>query len=127
MQECVDFYFPLCASWFGLPDDLKTRPDQQKYRIRGGTNDEMRQIWLSRVVPYSESVGIKIPAHYDAELGKFVLDYEAPIRLNEETRTWDYNDTMSWEEQLKIWKRGSKHKVPSITDVQTESWGTELW
>ena len=76
MQECVDFYFPLCASWFGLPDDLKTRPDQQKYRIRGGTNDEMRQIWLSRVVPYSESVGIKIPAHYDAECGKFVLDYE---------------------------------------------------
>ena len=74
-----------------------------------------------------ESVGIKIPAHYDTELGKFVLDYEAPIRLDEETRTWDYNDTMSWEEQLKIWKRGSKHKVPSITDVQTESWGTELW
>ena len=116
-----------CASWFGLPDDLKTRPDQQKYRIRGGTNDEMRQIWLSRVVPYSESVGIKIPAHYDAECGKFVLDYEAPIRLNEETRTWDYNDTMSWKEQLKIWKKGSKHKVPSITDVQTETWGSELW
>ena len=127
VQECVDFYFPLCASWFGLPDNLKTRTDQQKYRIRGGTNDEMRQIWLSRVVPYSESVGIKIPAHYDTELGKFVLDYEAPIRLNEETRTWDYNDTMSWEEQLKIWKKGSKHKVPSITDVQTETWGSELW
>ena len=63
MQECVDFYFPLCASWFGLPDDLKTRPDQQKYRIRGGTNDEMRQIWLSRVVPYSESVGHKDSKH----------------------------------------------------------------
>ena len=127
VQECVDFYFPLCAAWFGLPDDLKTRTDQQTYRIRGGTNDEMRQIWLSRVVPFSEEVGIKIPAHYDAEQGKFVLDHTAPIRLNEDTREWDYEDTMTWEEQLAIWKRGSKHKIPSITEVQTESWGTELW
>jgi len=127
VQGCVDFYFPLCAAWFGLPDEHKTRTDQQTYRIRGGTNDEMRQIWLSRVVPYSEEVGIKIPAHYDAELGKYVLDYEAPIRLNEDTRKWDYEDTMTWEEQLKIWKKGSKHKVPSITEVQTETWGSELW
>jgi len=34
---------------------------------------------------------------------------------------------MTWEEQLKIWKKGSKHKVPSITEVQTETWGKELW
>jgi ring-1,2-phenylacetyl-CoA epoxidase subunit PaaA len=127
VQECVDFYFPLCAAWFGLPDEHKTRTDQQTYRIRGGTNDEMRQIWLSRVVPFSEEVGIKVPAHYDEEQGKFVLDYTAPIRLNEDTRKWDYEDTMTWEEQLAIWKRGSKHKIPSITEVQTETWGTELW
>jgi hypothetical protein len=56
-----------------------------------------------------------------------VLDYTAPIRLNEDTRKWDYEDTMTWEEQLAIWKRGSKHKIPSITEVQTETWGTELW
>jgi len=87
----------------------------------------MRQIWLSRVVPFSEEVGIKVPAHYDEEQGKFVLDYTAPIRLNEDTRKWDYEDTMTWEEQLAIWKRGSKHKIPSITEVQTETWGTELW
>ena len=127
VQEMVDFYFPLCAAWFGLPDELKTRTDQQKYKIRGSTNDEMRQIWLEKVVPFSEKVGIKIPAHYDSEIGKYVFDYEAPIYLDEETRKWDYDKTITWEEQLKIWKRGSKHKVPSITEVQTERWGPDLW
>ena len=86
VQEMVDFYFPLCAAWFGMPDDLKTRTDQLAYRIRGASNDEMRQKWLSRIVPYSENVGIKVPAHFDAEQGKFVLDYEAPIYLDEEKR-----------------------------------------
>lgn len=127
VQETVDFYFPLCAAWFGLPDHLKTRTDQIKYQIRGSSNDELRQLWLSRVVPFSEEVGIKVPAHYDAEQGKFVLDYEPPIYLDEETRTWHYDKQISWEEQLKIWKQGSRHKVPSIRRVLSEVWGKDLW
>ena len=127
VQETVDFYFPLCTSWFGMPDNRKTRTDQLAYRIRGASNDEMRQKWLSRVVPFSEDVGIKVPAHYDNEQGKYVLDYEPPIYLDEETRKWDYNRQITWEEQLKIWKKGSKHKVPSIARVISEEWGDDLW
>jgi ring-1,2-phenylacetyl-CoA epoxidase subunit PaaA len=127
VQEMVDFYFPLCAAWFGMPDNLKTRTDQLAYRIRGASNDEMRQKWLSRIVPYSESVGIKVPAHLDEEQGKYVLDYEAPIYLDEDKREWDYDRKITWEEQLKIWKKGSQHKVPSISRVMSEVWGKDLW
>jgi ring-1,2-phenylacetyl-CoA epoxidase subunit PaaA len=127
VQEAVDFYFPLCAAWFGMPDSLKKRTDQLAYKIRGNSNDEMRQKWLTQVVPFSESVGIKVPAHFDEASGKYVLDYEPPILLDEETRTWHYDKRITWEEQLKVWKAGSRHKVPSIERVQQEVWGKDLW
>jgi len=127
VQRSVDFYFPLCAAWFGMPDERKKRTDQIAYKIRGASNDQMRQKWLSQVVPFSESVGIRVPAHLDSESGKFVLDYEPPIYLDEQTRTWDYGRRISWEEQLRIWKKGSRHKVPSITRLHREVYGRDLW
>lgn len=127
VQEAVSFYFPLCAAWFGVPDELKKRTDQLAYRIRGASNDQMRQKWLSQVVPFSEALGVKVPAHFDSESGMYVLDYEPPIYLDEDTRIWDYERQITWEEQFKIWKSGSKHKVPSISRLQHEEWGDQLW
>lgn len=127
VQEVVDFYFPLCVAWFGLPDNLKTRPDQMAYKIRGSSNDEMRQKWLQHIVPFCEDLGIKVPAHYDEEVGHFVLDYEPPIFLDEETRTWDYDRRITWEEQIAIWKRGTPYKVPGLGRLQQEVWGADLW
>lgn len=127
VQQAVDFYFPLCAAWFGMPDQRKTRTDQIAYKIRGASNDEMRQKWMSQVVPYSESVGIKVPAHFDEDSGKYTLDYEPPIYLDQDKRIWHYDKQITWEEQLAFWKKGSKHKVPSIARVQQELWGPDLW
>jgi len=127
VQECVDFYFPLGVMWFGTPDHIKKRTDQLTYRIRGASNDQMRQKWLSQVVPFSEKVGIKVPAHFDADSGSYVLDYELPIYLDPETRKWDYSRTITWEEQFRLWKQGSPHKVPSISRVQREVYGDDLW
>ncbi|MGQ9367041.1 1,2-phenylacetyl-CoA epoxidase subunit PaaC [Azospirillum sp. ST 5-10] len=127
VQKAVDFYFPLCAAWFGMPDHLKKRTDQILYKIRGSSNDEMRQKWLQQIVPFSEAVGIRVPAHLDAETGRYVLDYQPPIHLDEETHTWDYDRRITWEEQLAIWKRGSPFKLDSIRRLQLEVWGDGLW
>lgn len=127
VQECVDFYFPLAVMWFGVPDHIKKRTDQLTYRIRGATNDQMRQKWLAQVVPFSEKVGINVPARFDPSTNNFVLDYELPIYLDPETRKWDYSKTISWEEQFRLWKQGSPHKVPSISRLQREVYGAELW
>lgn len=127
VQEAVSFYFPLSAGWFGVPDSLKKRTDQLTYRIRGASNDQMRQKWLSQVVPFSESVGIDVPAHFDRDKGAFVLDYEPPVYLDPETRTWDFERHISWEEQFALWKKGSVHKVPAISRLHQEVYGEDLW
>ena len=39
--------FPLSVEWFGLPDALKMHSTQLEYRLKGMTNDQLRQWWLS--------------------------------------------------------------------------------
>jgi ring-1,2-phenylacetyl-CoA epoxidase subunit PaaA len=127
VQAAVDFYFPLCAGWFGVPDELKKRTDQLAYKIRGASNDQMRQKWLSQVVPFSESVGIQVPAHFDSERGQFVLDYEPPVHLDPDTLQWDFDRRITWKEQFALWKKGSAYKVPSIQRLHQEVYGDDLW
>jgi len=126
VQESMDFRFPMAAEWFGATDDVKSRTDQLHYRIRGSTNDQLRQIWLSRLVPFCEQVGLKVPAHFDKEKGIYVLDYEMPILLNTETMKWDFR-TVTWEEKKAQWKKGGPVKIPGLTRMQTELWGQDLW
>lgn len=126
VQEALDFWFPLGAEWFGATDDVKSRMDQLHYRIRGSSNDQLRQIWLSRVVPFCEQVGLKVPAHFDREKGIYVFDYELPILLNEETEKWDFRK-VTWAEKLAQWKKGGPLKVPGLGRIQSEIWGKELW
>ena len=85
VQESLDFWFPHGAEWFGATDDVKSRMDQLHYRIRGHTNDQLRQQWLAGVVPFCEDVGLTVPAHFDPERQTYVLDYELPILFDETT------------------------------------------
>ncbi len=126
VQESLDFWFPLGAEWFGATDDVKSRMDQLHYKIRGSSNDQLRQIWLSRVVPFCEQLGLKVPAHFDGEKGIYVLDFEMPILFNEETGKWDFRK-VTWAEKLAQWKRGGSKKVPGLRRIQSELWGHDLW
>lgn len=126
VQDAVDFAFPLAAMWFGLPDHLKTRTDQLTYRIRGQSNDALRQRWLAKVVPFCEKVGIRIPARYDTAQGQYVLDYALPILLDEATGKWDYTQ-VTWEEQFAQWKKGGPLKTAMFERLQSEQWGEQLW
>ncbi|MDQ6920967.1 MAG: phenylacetate-CoA oxygenase subunit PaaI, partial [Candidatus Dormibacteraeota bacterium] len=51
LQSAVDWMFPLTVEWFGLPDSLKMHSTQLDYRLKGKTNDQLRQWWMSLVVP----------------------------------------------------------------------------
>jgi ring-1,2-phenylacetyl-CoA epoxidase subunit PaaA len=122
----LDFWFPLGAEWFGATDDVKSRMDQIHYRIRGHTNDQLRQQWLAGLVPFLEEVGLDAPAHFDPDKGIYVLDYELPILYDEAARKWDYRK-VTWEEKIAQWKRGGPAKIPGLTRLQSEAWGAELW
>ena len=127
VQKSMDFLFPMAAEWFGASDQRKKRTDQLLYKIRGNSNDELRQIWLSQVVPFCEKVGVKVPAHYNSEKGAYELDYELPVMLDMETGKWDLENTVSWEEKFAQWKKGGPLKIVGIEWVQKEVWGDDLW
>ncbi|MDY6764826.1 MAG: Phenylacetic acid catabolic protein, partial [Halobacteria archaeon] len=92
LQEAVDWMFPISIEWFGLPDDLKKHDDQLEYRIKGKTNDELRQEWMSTAVPLCEELGIDVPAHYDEEKDEYVVEYDFPVAFDEENKEWKFDD-----------------------------------
>jgi ring-1,2-phenylacetyl-CoA epoxidase subunit PaaA len=105
LQRAVDWMFPMTIEWFGLPDDLKRHSDQLDYRLKGMTNDELRQTWMTSTVPLCESIGIDVPAHYDDAAGEYVLDYPFPCHYDAEAKRWDFAaGAISWDDVFERWK-----------------------
>lgn len=104
LQKAIDWMFPMGVEWFGLPDDQKTNTEQLDYRIKGKTNDELRQEWLSEVVPFLKEQDLDIPAHYDEEADEYVLEYDLPVAFNEEDKEWQFDEPISWKEMLNRWR-----------------------
>jgi len=106
LQAAVDWMFPMTLEWFGLPDHLKRHREQIDYGLKGKTNDELRQEWLSTAVPFCESIGIHVPAHYDAPEDAFVIDCPFPMRFDEGEKRWLQDEgEITWDEVLERWGR----------------------
>lgn len=127
IQATVDWMFPLAVEWFGVTDDMKSRSGQLTYRIRGYSNDELRQRWLREATTFSESVGLRVPAHHDEETDTYVLDYRLPVLFDEATKTWDLETTVEWPAKFAQWKKGGPRKLPGVELIQGQRWGAELW
>ena len=112
LQQAVDWMFPLTVEWFGLPDDLKKHGEQITYGLKGSTNDQLRQVWMSTAVPLCNELGLRVPAHYEAAPGKYVMDMPFPCAFDAEEKRWLVEKgQITWEEVLKRWKgRGPKNK-----------------
>jgi ring-1,2-phenylacetyl-CoA epoxidase subunit PaaA len=112
VQRSVDWMFPMAVEWFGLPDDRKRHSGQLEYKLKGLTNDQLRQTWMDATVPLCESLGLKAPAHYDEEKGEYVLDYPFPCQYDPDERRWLFDEgEISWEAVFDRWKgRGPKNK-----------------
>lgn len=105
LQRAVDWMFVLTLEWFGLPDDLKRHGDQLDYKLKGKTNDELRQHWMSTAVPLCERLDIDVPAHYDEEAEEYVIDCPFPMAFDEEEKRWDYDGgEISWDQVFERWK-----------------------
>ncbi|MFC4770335.1 Phenylacetic acid catabolic protein, partial [Effusibacillus consociatus] len=60
VQRAVDWMFLMALEFFGVADELKSRSTQLDYKLKGRTNDELRQKWLSTAVPFCESIGVNV-------------------------------------------------------------------
>jgi len=105
VQRAIDWMFPMTVEWFGLPDDLKRHSDQLDYRLKGMTNDQLRQDWLSHTVPLSEKNGFHVPAHRDEATATYVLDYPFPCEYDPEAKHWLVEDgAIGWDRVFERWK-----------------------
>jgi ring-1,2-phenylacetyl-CoA epoxidase subunit PaaA len=119
LQAAVDWMFPLTVEWFGLPDSLKMHSAQLEYRLKGKTNDQLRQWWLSLVVPYCEEIGVRVPAH-KAEDGEWVLDYPFPCVFDPSERRWGFGDPCSWDDVLQRWRARGPRNAEMVATFQEE-------
>ena len=112
LQRAVDWMFPLTLEWFGLPDGKKQHNEQIEYGYKGSTNDQLRQTWMSHTVPLCESLGLDVPAHYDKEQDKYVMDFPFPAQFDAEEKRWKFEDgAISWDDVMQRWRaRGPKNE-----------------
>jgi ring-1,2-phenylacetyl-CoA epoxidase subunit PaaA len=106
LQSSLDWMFILTLEWFGLPDERKRHGIQLEYGFKGMTNDELRQAWMSAVVPFMDEVGLAVPAHHDEESDRYVIDCPFPAAFDEERKSWLLDEgAISWEQVIERWKR----------------------
>jgi len=105
VQAAIDWMFILTLEWFGLPDSLKQHSEQLDYGFKGKSNDQLRQWWMSEVVPFMEEIGVRVPAHFDGERDAYVIDCPFPAAFDEEQRSWLLGDgAISWDEVMTRWR-----------------------
>ncbi|HEX6547709.1 MAG TPA: Phenylacetic acid catabolic protein, partial [Candidatus Dormibacteraeota bacterium] len=118
LQRAVDWMFPLTVEWFGLPDSLKMHSTQLDYGLKGKTNDQLRQWWLSLVVPYCEEVGVKVPAHLEGD--QWELEYPFPCTFDAEAKRWNTNDPCTWDDVLARWRARGPRNQEMVAMFQEE-------
>ncbi len=118
VQKAVDWMFLMALEFFGVEDRLKSRSAQLEYRLKGRTNDELRQKWLSTAVPFCESIGVKVPAHYDEEQGKYVLDVPFPCKFDPVKKKWLFDQPDTWENVIKRFKQRGPQNERFVGRIQ---------
>ncbi len=105
VQSSVDWMFPMTLEWFGLPDGMKRHSGQLDYKLKGLTNDQLRQVWMSATVPLCEALGLNVPAHYDENSEQYVIDYPFPCQYDAIEKHWFFEDgEISWDQVWDRWK-----------------------
>lgn len=128
LQRAVDWMFPMTIEWFGLPDDLKRHSGQLDYRLKGLTNDQLRQVWMASTVPLCEELELDAPAHWDDEKEAYVLDYPFPCQYDETQKRWAFDEgEISWDDVFTRWKgRGPMNEI-YVESVQRSRGDVSRW
>ena len=103
LQASLDWMFIFTLEWFGLPDAQKRHGIQLEYGFKGKTNDELRQDWMGHVVPFMDEVGLRVPAHFDEESQRYVIDCPFPQQFDSEKKQWGGVE-IGWDEVIVRWK-----------------------
>lgn len=118
VQDAVTWMFPMTVEWFGLPDDLKTHSSQLDYKMKGLTNDQLRQYWMDNAVPVCTELGLDVPAHRNADDTAWELEYELPVFFDVIEKRWDFDHHITWDELVTRWKARGPRNEEMIEEIQ---------
>ncbi len=119
LQRAIDWMFLLTVEWFGLPDHLKRHTEQIGYRLKGYTNDQLRQQWMSTAVPLCEGLGLRVPARFDAERKEYVVTGPFPSRFDAAAKRWLLEEgPISWDEVLVRWRQRGPFNDAFVRELQ---------
>jgi ring-1,2-phenylacetyl-CoA epoxidase subunit PaaA len=128
LQRAVDWMFPMTVEWFGLPDDLKRHSGQLEYRLKGLTNDQLRQVWMESTVPLCETLGLKVPAHFDKASESYVLDFPFPCPYDPQQKRWLFEDgQITWDAVFERWKARGPMNEQYVESLRTSRAQVAAW
>lgn len=128
LQRAVDWMFPMTLEWFGLPDDMKRHSGQLDYKLKGLTNDQLRQVWMQSTVPLCEALELDVPAHWDEDNQEFVLDYPFPCEYDAEDKIWDFSGgEITWDQVFTRWKARGPMNERYVESVRRSRFSVEKW
>ncbi len=128
LQRAVDWMFPMTIEWFGLPDDLKRHSGQLDYKLKGLTNDQLRQVWMASTVPLCEQLGLDVPAHFDGQREEYVLEYPFPCQYDAQEKRWAFDEgEITWDDVFERWKaRGPMNEI-YVESIQRSRGDVDRW
>ena len=125
VQRAVDWMFPMGVEWFGMPDDRKRHNAQLDFRLKGMTNDQLRQTWMKAVVPLCDELGFQVPAHINEETGEAELEFELPCQYDPEEQRWLYDEHITWDQVWERWRGRGPMNEQFVDSVRTSRQGME--
>jgi ring-1,2-phenylacetyl-CoA epoxidase subunit PaaA len=126
VQRSIDWIFPFGVMWFGKPDNLKTRPEQLKYKVRGWGNDFMRDKWLQSSCAFLNKLGADFPAEFDEETKKWRITMPYPMKYDAENYTWS-QEQCTHDEYWQHSRKGGPMRPGAYERLRREEWGDKLW
>ena len=115
VQKALDWQFPLFIEWFGPSDSDRSQSIQSVYKLRGNSNDAMRQQWMAYAVPLLESFGLEAPAHFDKDRQEWVLDFPFPCHFDPVAKKWDFDRPVEWSDVFDRWRRRGPRARENLT------------
>ena len=128
VQRAVDWMFPMTIEWFGLPDHMKRHSGQLDFKLKGLTNDQLRQVWMASTVPLCEELGLDAPAHWDEGKGEYILDYPFPCQYDAAEKHWAFDEgEISWDAVFERWKKRGPMNEIYVESVQRSRLDVAHW
>ena len=96
---------------------MKRHTEQIEYGMKGSTNDQLRQTWLSTAVPLCEEHGLDGPGAQGRRRVRARLP--VPVRVRRAEKRWLFDEgEISWDQVLERWKRRGPANEELVEQVQ---------